>query len=74
MNKSRLGARDDRVSCHAHEVLMLKALYTRYQTHQHHLSIICYKLSSLYNIEFSTAIVTVKQKLKTVLLNALKQF
>ena len=34
----------------------------------------CYKLSSLYNIEFSTAIVTVKHKLKTVLLNAQKQF
>ena len=32
----------------------------------------CYKLSSLYNIEFSTAIVTVKHKLKTVLLNAQK--
>ena len=34
----------------------------------------CYKLSSLYNIELSTAIVTVKHKLKTVLLNAQKQF
>ena len=34
----------------------------------------CYKISSLYNIEFSTAIVTVKHKLKTVLLNAQKQF
>ena len=34
----------------------------------------CFKLSSLYNIEFSTAIVTVKHKLKTVLLNAQKQF
>ena len=34
----------------------------------------CYKLSSLYNIELSTAIETVKNKLKTVLLNAQKQF
>ena len=29
----------------------------------------CYKISSQYKIEFSTAIVTVKHKLKTVLLN-----
>ena len=34
----------------------------------------CFKLSSLYNIEFSKAIVTVKHKLKTVLLYAQKQF
>ena len=34
----------------------------------------CYKLSSLYNIEFSTATVTVKHKLKTVLFNVQKQF
>ena len=52
-----------------------------HQTHQHHLSINLpfmwnsfYKLSSLYNIECSAAIVTVKHKLKTVLLNAQKQF
>ena len=34
----------------------------------------CYKLSLLYKIEFSTAIVTFKHKLKTVLLNAQKKF